>query len=152
MTEHRLRNGDVVRIEYGVYHSINDKPAIVKPNGDAFWYYKGNLHRENGPALLKVNGNYVWYKHGIRHRDDGIAYHNQNSDRYYYEGRLHNTKGPAIISSVMKEWFSYGKRHREDGPAIEQKNGNNSWYWHDIKLRVNSLEEFQLAVKLISFM
>lgn len=152
MSKHQMTNGNIITMENGVYHSTNDNPAIIKPNGDSFWYYKGDLHRENGPAILKANGNYVWYKHGIRHRNDGIAYHNQNGDRFYYEGRLHNNNGPAIISCVMKEWYYHGKRHRADGPAIEQKNGNNSWYWHDIKLHVSSFEEFQLAVKLISFM
>lgn len=36
----------------GKYHSFNDEPAKIYPNGDKVWWEHGLIHRENGPAVI----------------------------------------------------------------------------------------------------
>lgn len=58
-------------IEYwrdGLRHRING-PAIIEGVGDDheghMWYYKGELHRDDGPAAIYKDGSTSWYCHGM---------------------------------------------------------------------------------------
>jgi hypothetical protein len=107
-----------VEIEYGVkcisifgkLNSIEDKPAIIRANGDKGWYINGNCHRDNDqPAIIHANGDKHWYINDKRHRDNDQ---------------------PAIVCvSGTKHWYINYNRHREnDQPAIIYANGDKSWY------------------------
>ncbi len=37
------------------------------------WYYKGELHNDNGPAILLPDGSCEYRQHGLLHREDGPA-------------------------------------------------------------------------------
>ena len=46
-------------------HSIDDLPAVIKPNGCQEWYKEGKLHRDGDlPAVILSNGSQYWYKEG----------------------------------------------------------------------------------------
>ena len=45
-----------------LYHSYDDKPAIIFKSGSQHWYKDGKLHRDNDlPAIIKHDGIAVWY-------------------------------------------------------------------------------------------
>ena len=81
---------------------------IVKvEDGDRFWYFNGQLHREDGPAIEQANGFRSWYVNGKLHREDG----------------------PALeMADGVRSWWINGERHRLDGPAVEMANGSRKWY------------------------
>jgi len=79
----------------------------VYDSGDKYWYFNGEIHREDGPAVERSNGDKEWYKNGVRHREDGPAIEYANGNKY---------------------WCLNGEYHREDGPAIEWANGGKEWY------------------------
>jgi hypothetical protein len=91
---------------------------IEYPNGDKFWYKKGNIHREDGPAIEASNGSKYWFKEGNYHREDGPA---------------------RIFSDGTKSWYKEGKRHRLDGPAIEFLNGLKEWWIDNIEYNIDFL-------------
>ena len=77
--------------------------------GNVRWYWKGQLHREDGPAVEWANGSKWWCRNGELHREDG----------------------PAIeCVDGFKSWYRNGLRHREDGPACEWADGAKEW-WRD---------------------
>ena len=89
---------EYIKDEYGIlrsynknrkYHSFNDKPAIIYPNGSKYWYKNGNLHRgDDQPAIIYPDGTKHWCINGKHHR---------NNDK------------PAIIgSSGTKRWYVNG--------------------------------------------
>lgn len=95
----------------------------VKDNGTRFWYFEGELHRQDGPAVEYSDGTKFWYRNGKRHREDG----------------------PAIeYSNGTKIWYLEGKLHREDGPAIEYTNGAKYWYLRGVSY---SEQEFTQKMK-----
>jgi len=72
----------------GKYHSKNDLPAIEYANGEKYWFWYGELHRENGPAWISSNGNKKWYANGKLHRLDGPAFELANGKKYWFiEGK-----------------------------------------------------------------
>lgn len=84
----------------GVYHN-EEGPALIKPNGDTYWYKDGLVHRDaDQPAVMLKNGKQVYYyKNGQFHREGGPAILFENGDQeWYYEGQLHNDYGFAVIS------------------------------------------------------
>jgi hypothetical protein len=38
----------------------------IERGGTKFWYFEGDLHREDGPAIIWPDGNKRWYLDGIR--------------------------------------------------------------------------------------
>ena len=75
--------------------------------GNVRWFWKGQLHREDGPAIEWSDGSKEWWRNGQRHREDGPA------------------REPADGS---KAWWRNGQRHRDDGPAIEYASGKKEWW------------------------
>jgi hypothetical protein len=71
---------------FGKLNSIEDKPAIIRANGDKRWYINGNRHRENDqPAIIYAYGNKYWYINGNRHREnDQPAIIFANGDKYWF--------------------------------------------------------------------
>jgi len=85
----------------------------VHSNGSKYWYFNGELHREDGPAIELSNGTKCWFLNDERHRVDG----------------------PAIEwGNGSENWFLNGELHREDGPAVEYANGTKHWYLNGKKL------------------
>jgi len=39
---------------------------IKLADGDKFWYFNDELHREDGPAIEEADGTKHWYYHGKR--------------------------------------------------------------------------------------
>lgn len=54
------------------WHQVNG-PAIIRANGDKFWYRHGILTRTDGPAIDLVTGHKEWWVDGKLHREDGSA-------------------------------------------------------------------------------
>ncbi len=54
----------MVTTKDGKRHSIDGQPAVVRNNGDKFWYKNGKLHREDGPAQEWADGEKYWYENG----------------------------------------------------------------------------------------
>lgn len=86
-------DGNKATYRFGVLHTEDNIPTIIKQNGDKYYYKLGILHRENGPAIIKHNG-----------------------DKHYYQlGFLHNDDGPAIqLSNGVNKWYKYGVELTED--------------------------------------
>lgn len=83
-----LRHCNSIEHRYGVCrgdHSL----AIVRPNGDRFWYRNGKLHRNKGPAADCQDGYQVWYRDGVCHRADGPAIRwPSGREAYCLDGKL----------------------------------------------------------------
>ena len=45
----------------------------VDKDGTKWWYFNGQLHREDGPAIEWANGTKSWYLNNKLHREDGPA-------------------------------------------------------------------------------
>jgi hypothetical protein len=133
-----------------VLHSINDRPAVVRADGQEDWYTDGiltkscdtnntmmwfdthgNLDRTKGhPAVVFEDGTKRWCSHGKLHRVNGPAVERADgSKEWYSHGKPHREDGPAVErADGSKEWYSHGKLHREDGPAVERADGTQEWW------------------------
>ena len=40
------------RDHIGQLHRSDGQPAVIKENGDMYWYIHGKMHREDGPAMI----------------------------------------------------------------------------------------------------
>jgi hypothetical protein len=88
----------------------SDEPHETTPEGDKKWYDdEGHLHRaDDKPALIKANGERIYFKHGVVHRDNNKpARIGANGAKWWYiNGGLGRTDaGPVRISADGK--FSY---------------------------------------------
>lgn len=46
-----------------VYHSLEDRPAVILSDGTQCWYRLGVLHRDKGPAIIRPDGTEeYWYR------------------------------------------------------------------------------------------
>lgn len=141
---------DYAYLENGLPHRT-DGPAKTNKYGDQYWYYQGQLHREDGPACIDEDGK-RWFKHGVLHRDkgpavkekhkkvwvkDGLAHrkgdpameYKDGSWIWYQKGQIHRTDGPAKFDALGKTlfWYQNGFLHRDNGPAEEAPDGMK-WY------------------------
>lgn len=88
------------------------------------WYRFGLLHREdsNEPAVMATK-NYTrtrqWFYKGQLHRENGPAFEFENyagkgveSVKWFYHGNLHRTRGPAVDRPYehadARRWFRHG--------------------------------------------
>ena len=101
-------------------------------DGTVHWYWRGQLHREDGPAVEWADGSKVWYRNGQCHREDGPAVeYTSGSKAWYRNGLRHRDDGPAVEwADGSKSWYRNGLLHRDDGPAIEYASGKKEW-WRD---------------------
>jgi hypothetical protein len=56
----------------------------ITADGDQFWLFKGEFHREDGPAYIGATGTKIWYKHGLYHRLDGPAIEWTTGEKAWY--------------------------------------------------------------------
>lgn len=73
------------------YHSSDDEPSVIYPNGTKEWHWGGKLHRGSSaggrpPAVIYSNGDCEWWSGGKRH----------------------NSNGPAVVYGNKKYWFDRG--------------------------------------------
>jgi hypothetical protein len=71
---------------FGKINSIEDAPAIVRANGDEYWYKNDEIHRKNDkPAVIYTDGGKKWYKNNEIHRDyDLPAYTHINGSKCWF--------------------------------------------------------------------
>ena len=74
---------------WGLLHSINDQPSIIRANGLLEWYWYGNRHRVGGPAIIFPDKTQKWFKDGYLHREDGPAWYRSCGDCFWF---LHGTE------------------------------------------------------------
>ena len=105
-------------------------PAVVKTNGDKYWYTDGRLNRRDAapetghalPAVMLADGTQEWLLDGVRTR----------TDRDPSPGRVL----PAVIrGDGAEEWWLDGELRRDDVdengdelPAAEYADGTKIWY------------------------
>lgn len=78
-------NNRLITDKYGNSYEI--KNGLMCIDGNEYWHYEGQLHREDEPAIIFVSGDKLWYLNGMRHRLDG----------------------PAVeLKTGLKEWFIEG--------------------------------------------
>ena len=66
-----------------------------RENGDIVWYgqdpksHSAILHRAEGPAIIKPNGDRYWYRYGYLHREDGpaVEYVEKSEFHWFLDGR-----------------------------------------------------------------
>ena len=91
-------------------------PAIEYANGDKYWYFKGEIHRDNNlPAVEWADGAKEYWLNG----EEYIL--RENGTKEFYNGFLELSRfdKPAIeYANGDEEWWFNGKRHRKNGPAI----------------------------------
>jgi hypothetical protein len=136
--------------------SGNLLPAVIKPNGDKYFWIDGkNMNDPNKKSglVVKPNGTKTWYRNGVKHRDeidpitgeDLPALIETNGSMYWYrDGKLHretflpekNCFLPAFIHDTngTKVWYRNGVKHSytspltgEDFPA-EISHDGETWY------------------------
>jgi DNA-binding transcriptional MerR regulator len=64
---------DVACNAEGRYNSINDQPAITKPDGTQEWYCQGRLHRDGGRPARIGPGQMWWFVNGTSSRDPSVG-------------------------------------------------------------------------------
>ena len=113
-----------------------DGPASEYVNGSKGWWRNGKRHRDVGPAVEYANGDKEWWRNGEPHRDDGPAIeHVDGYKAWYRNGLLHREDGPAVEwPNEFKSWYRNGQLHRDDGPAIERADGTKVWYRNGVKV------------------
>lgn len=124
-----------------------DGPAVAYNNGDYFWFYNDERHRDGDEPASCLKGIIRYYKNGLIHRDGdkpAIIYADGTQD-YFIKGKLHRIGSPAIVyPSGDCDYFVEGERHREDGPAIVRMDGKNEWFLNGKRF---SKEEFDREIK-----
>jgi hypothetical protein len=63
--------------KHGKRHRVNDKPALVKPDGTLVWYLDGFIHRgDDKPALIAADGKSMeWYRVGMCYKYTDLCVH-----------------------------------------------------------------------------
>jgi hypothetical protein len=100
--------------QFDKLHRENDLPAIVYSDGCKSWYWRGELHRDDGPAYI---GKYSrqWYRHDIPYRSDDKPTCEYTDGRMHWrneKNRLHRSGGlPAVVypDGTSERWIR-GKR------------------------------------------
>jgi len=114
----------------GQRHREGDKPAVIYPDGSAFYYKEGKIHRDGDkPAVIYPDGSAFYYKEGKIHRDGDkpAVIYSDGSVFYYKEGKLHREgdKPARIYSTGMAEYWENDKL-LDTGSLIRNKNDESS--------------------------
>lgn len=146
-------NGCAKTFRSGLLHSIRGRPAIVKNNGDKYWYFEGKLHRSLEPAVELKSGDKGFYIYGVKQR---IEYADGRIFEYYENGtvlhifvlpkhqrvNVHESADKILLFKLSRQkdvslpfefesWFRHGEYHRDDDlPAVIFYNGAKFWYKH----------------------
>ena len=114
--------GDKFYFKNQTYHNVNpENPAIIRANGDKYWYQNGNLHRGNDlPARILANGDKEWHVNGKIHRDNdlpAISESNGNKLRVWYtDGKeIKRTRlPPRVLANHNLVWRIQGNVYIEE--------------------------------------
>jgi len=141
---YHMKNGREHRSERDAFGNV--LPAVIFPDGSAYWKIDGRFHRESDlPASIYLsdedpeNSGRRWFFHGLEHRDtkdpvtgltnpsyiscDGTEMHWCINGVFQRESDL-----PAIVTENESLWYLDGEVGRANGlPAIEYRNGDRSW-------------------------
>ena len=99
------------------FHRENDNPAIIKVNGDIYWYQDGNLHRNNDKPARINNKDKYWYQNNKCHRDnDKPAIISSNGDKWWYK----NGNQHRILGYIEK----FGDEYEWNVECYDRENGN----------------------------
>lgn len=114
---------------------ISPYRCIIMSNGTRRWFFKNDLHREDGPAIEFSNGTKFWYLNSELNREDGPAIEFFNGTKeWWLNNRKHREDGPAVERiDGIKEWYNNGKRHRENGPAVIYADNSKEWWFNGTK-------------------
>lgn len=72
-----------------IYHTYDDTPALIMPNGIITYFKHGELHRDEdlGPAMILPGGGCLYYRQGKLHRINGPATITpEGFERFYING------------------------------------------------------------------
>lgn len=154
--------GYEIKLKNGKFHSDNDEPSIITPNGSKYWCKNGFLQRDNDLPTIETKEYMTWgtgYVYVNENKKDVknlIVVHNQiftrnnnlpalvhidGTKRYYRNGKLHRDNNLPAIESCDGSNYYYvnGKLHRDnDLPAIELPDGTKEWYQHGKRHRSNN--------------
>lgn len=114
-------DGNKVTYRFGVLHTEDNIPTIIKQNGDKYYYKLGILHRENGPAIIKHNGDKHYYQLGFLHNEDGPAIQLSNGDNKWYKYGVELTEDE--FKSEFNDKLLLKKTIEIDGDIRKTKNG-----------------------------
>ena len=102
----------------GDYHiRRGGRPQSITHNGDQHWSdVYGNPHRDNDrPAVIRSNGDRLWYRHGRLHRVGGPALITRHGYYYHQDGEIHRDHDePAAITRDSYTWYIHGVCRRSD--------------------------------------
>ena len=65
--------------EYNIIESGIEYNIQVAEDGATWWFYKDNIHRENGPAVVEGDGNKSWFLNGA------LVYNDSNDNTYKFD-------------------------------------------------------------------
>jgi hypothetical protein len=119
----KYRNGLKVWFSYGKMHRLthlysDGKPAVEFPDGTKEWWTSDVLHRREGPAVIRANGDKYWYLHGEQHRHTDFSLDSEpaveltnGTKEWWFMGKRHRDGGfPAVVrADGLKEWWVNGK-------------------------------------------
>ena len=114
-------DGNKVTYRFGVLHTEDNIPTIIKQNGDKYYYKLGILHRENGPAIQLSNGDKHYYQLGFLHNEDGPAIQLSNGDNKWYKYGVELTEDE--FKSEFNDKLLFKKTIEFDGDIRTTKNG-----------------------------
>jgi hypothetical protein len=121
---HKTIAGHQITIMNKKYHSIDDKPAIIRASGNQYWYKEGKLHRSNDlPAIIRIHTNHFF--------DNDQDHHLWNTyDEYRNKPYPVPSETDIMEGKVALEWYVEGKQCRASGgPSVIT--GDGSKFWHN---------------------
>lgn len=124
----------------GLFHSIDDEPAVICTDGSRLWYKHGKLHRDELPAFIERNTLYTddnddeltaeWYLDGVLHRNRDLP--------AVIKHRLLNLGGNRQDRYWKLEYWLHGRKHRGDNkPAVQTSHGLSEWWICGAKIKTN---------------
>lgn len=115
-----------------VKHSVNDEPSVIE-NGVLFWYYEGKIHRDKDkPAILFPDGSAFYYTRGLL---KSVRYANGLKLRFTKKHNYHRTEHCLELPDGTIAWKNCrGELHRERDsqgnprPAVVYKDGRMRYF------------------------
>ena len=87
--------------------------VTVDDCGTKWWYFNGQLHREDGPAVEWADGTKYWHFNGKIHREDGPAIEWASGSKYWFLNGEELTE--AEFNARIKQSSCDGKVVEIDG-------------------------------------
>ena len=76
-----MDHGDIYTLnKNNLLHRVNDKPVLVRSNGDIIWMVNGQIHRNgNKSAIIYATGVKKWFRNSIE------CFPNKETEEYKWE-------------------------------------------------------------------